>query len=138
MATATVDRLAEFTRQLDQLAPSRTLPALAAAAEKSSALWAGVVDQLQSLRHLERDWDGMGAEAPTAEVVDFTMWLTVTLQQHQPGFVPCRAVAGPNATVVVEWQGEGYRYEVEIVAPFHVETLLLIEGQPPKHRVLKI
>ncbi len=48
--------------------------------------WKKCFDSLLEIRELEDDWDGQGTQAPTPEVVDSAMILSVMLRQR--GILP--------------------------------------------------
>ncbi len=78
--------------------------------------WSDRIDDLLRVRNLADDWDGDGAVAPEAAVVDGA----ITLAQYLAalGTPPAdRVHAGVNGTVYFEWHGvEGYR-EIEVTHP---------------------
>jgi hypothetical protein len=140
MATAILEKLTAFTKGIDQLAPPTFLKETsthAGPANGNGNPWEGVIDQLFALRQLEPDWDGMGAEPPTPSAIEFAFWLMLTFR-YDADLVPSRVVAGPNGTVVLEWQSPAYRLEVEVREPFHVECLFLRQGQEPRWHVIKV
>lgn len=82
--------------------------------------WTDVIDQLLSLRVLEDDWDGQGAEAPEPSVVDSA--LKLALRFRSTGMSPAdRIVAGVNGTVFFEWFAPSQYLEIEVLAPGQVE-----------------
>src|SRR5438132_11351375 len=67
--------------------------------------WDEVVDDLLAMRALQDDWDGMGAEAPSSQLVESALRFAQTLRRQ--GYpCPSRVGAGPNGTVLFEWQLE--------------------------------
>jgi hypothetical protein len=86
-----------------------------------------VAEKLESLRGLEEDWDGQGAVAPPAGVVDFALDLARRFQEEgkpHPDF----AIAGVNGTVVFEWHlAEGF-LQVEVTDPDRAERSWLKKG----------
>jgi hypothetical protein len=74
-------------------------------------LWPKRLDELMTIRTLTDDWDGLGAKAPSTELVDSAIILA-------DGFLragieaPSRVVAGVNGTVILEWQRDGVYTEI--------------------------
>lgn len=94
--------------------------------------WDQIVDDLLGMRALQNDWDGMGAEAPSSELVESSLRFAQTLRCK--GFpCPSRVGAGPNGTVLFEWQLEPMYLEAEITQPGLAEWMQIVPGQPPRH-----
>lgn len=86
---------------------------------------AELIHELEYIRSLQNNWDGEGAEAPKAALVDSAIDLLVFLQSQQMLPPPVRIAASPNGNIILEWQSENNVYlEAEIVEPFHVEWML--------------
>lgn len=96
--------------------------------------WSQIVAELSRIRQLRHDWDGMGAEAPPAELVESAMAFTQFLRQ-QGMRLPSRVAAGPNGTVLFEWQEGEIYLEAEITKPHYAEWMLLSPGQSARHWV---
>lgn len=89
--------------------------------------WSSIIDELLSIRFLEYDWDGEGAEAPDHALVDWAIALAQRLQGEgiEP---PGRVHASVNATVYFEWYTPyGYR-EIEVVSPTEAEWRIVADG----------
>ena len=85
--------------------------------------WGDVTDQLLDLEQLEDDWDGMGATAPTKELVQ-SCGKFVRLARKQPNLgPPVFVVATPDGHVSFEWQSPSGRLEAEIT-PEAVEWVI--------------
>jgi hypothetical protein len=98
--------------------------------------WSQRMAELLDLRTLEDDWDGQGAKAPSAALMDSAIQLAGILRQQGMN-APCRIVPGVNGTVIFEWQqGDIYR-EMELTTPDRAEMLEMTPGQPPKHWIVR-
>lgn len=76
--------------------------------------WGDVTDQLLDLEQLEDDWDGMGALAPSKELVrSCGKFVRLARDQSKLG-TPVFVVATPDGHVSFEWQGLSLRLEAEI------------------------
>lgn len=99
--------------------------------------WSERFDELSDIRCLEDDWDGMGAEAPSAELVGSAIELAKRLRRGRDNDPPSRIVAGPAGTVLFEWQSSGCYQEIEIVEPYQGEWMGERSGCPNDHAVLR-
>lgn len=83
---------------------------------ESACSWDRVIDDLLSLRQLQDDWDGQGAEAPDPAVVDSALKLALNFRAS--AMHPAdRVVAGVNGTVFFEWFAPTQYLEIEVLAP---------------------
>jgi hypothetical protein len=80
----------------------------------SQELWADIRNRLHCIRGLEADWDGDGAIAPDAGLVDAAEKLTRVLQTAPGLSAPNRVTAMPNGSISFEWELAGGKVEVEI------------------------
>jgi hypothetical protein len=85
---------------------------LLAERDERSAAWDRRIGELLALRDLADDWDGQGALAPGAGVVDAAVVLASRLRGAWPA--PDFAVAGVNGTVILEWHGTDTFTELEV------------------------
>jgi hypothetical protein len=97
--------------------------------------WDQITDQLLRIRALQNDWDGMGAEAPSHELVDSSLRLAQSLRGGGQ-MCPSRVGAGPNGTILFEWQLGQLYVEAEITEPFVAEWMILESGQSARNWVL--
>ena len=101
-----------------------------------TGLWDKVMRELEAMRELEDDWDGLGARGPTAEIIDSAIGLAHLLHGRSMD-APTRVVPGPEGTVILEWQDpDGSYSEVEVVRPFYAEVMAIEPGKPARHWVL--
>jgi hypothetical protein len=98
--------------------------------------WEPAVQKIVGFQHLGDDWDGLGAKAPTHDLLASAIGLAYLLLEK--GLNPPHAVtAGINGTVLLEWQdADGTYTEVEIVRPMHAEVMVLERGKPAQHWTL--
>ena len=74
--------------------------------------------QLQAMRHLGENWDGYGAAAPQAHLIDlgreFVGFLEALLNARSPD--PCILNVTPTRTggILIEWADAATQHEVEI------------------------
>jgi hypothetical protein len=98
-------------------------------AQAPSAGWDETFSRLRYLRGLAEDWDGQGATAPPASVLDRAEALAQTLRQHG-AVAPSWATAGPDGEIVFNWQSPGVYLEAEVSGPGLVEWML-VRGENP-------
>ncbi len=97
--------------------------------------WKQIIDQLLCIRQLEEDWDGQGAAAPAAAVVDRALEWVGQMRRHPRAIPPSQAVAGVQGEVYLEWQSGAFYLVAEIPSPTRVEWMLVLEGQTNQHWV---
>lgn len=115
---------------------TRSLPHTAIVSSRESfleGLWAQWFENLLSIRSLQDDWDGDGADAPTPEVVDAASRFLNAIRRSKQFPVPNRIVPSPNGTVVIEWQLPNIYIEAEITAADTIEWMVQEGGHEPKH-----
>ena len=71
-----------------------------------------LVARVQSFRNLGADWDGYGAEAPSAEIVDLA-FDAITAFDHR-GCLPTRVMPGVANDIAMLWERDGFRSLLEI------------------------
>jgi hypothetical protein len=98
--------------------------------------WEPTVQEIVEFQHLGDDWDGLGAKAPSRELVESAVGLAyLFFEQGVPP--PSRVVPGLDGAVLFEWQDpDGTYTDVEIVRPFFAEVMLIEPGKPAKHWTL--
>jgi hypothetical protein len=97
--------------------------------------WAEIIRKIEAIRLLEDDWDGAGACQPDAKTIDSC----IALANHfaDAGFPPASCVSPTvEGGVVIQWQGDFSRFEIEANKPFRFECMLSVRGQKPKHWVI--
>jgi hypothetical protein len=95
--------------------------------------WEPALLQIIEFQHLENDWDGFGAEAPSRELLESAIGLAYCYLE-QGVDPPQRVAPGVCGSVIFEWQGpDGTYAEVEIDRPLHAEIMVIEPGQSAKH-----
>lgn len=98
--------------------------------------WEERIQELETFRSYQHDWDGQGAEAPSSELMDSAVNLAQQLVQKGIDAPSC-VVPGVNGTVVFEWQGENGSYlEIEVVAANRADGCLIVPGRQTEHWTL--
>ena len=95
--------------------------------------WSQRTDDLLSIRRLKDDWDGLGARAPDAQLVDSAIDLLKLLMYQDQLPPPHRIVATPTGTLLLEWQMGPIYLESEITSPYHAEWMLEHPGGRTEH-----
>ena len=99
---------------------------------KPAGSWQQSLQSLQRLSALKDDWDGDGAAAPAAELVASAKKTMEQLRQHgMPA--PSRVTAGPDGTILIEWQEPGSYLEIEVMAAERAEWMMIRPGIPTQH-----
>jgi hypothetical protein len=101
--------------------------------DSDSMQWQKILQEIDGFRKLGDDWDGLGASAPSDELLDSAIGLA-RLYWGRGMVPPVRVLPGTAGTVVFEWQDDVGDYgEVEIDRPFHAEVMLARRGKPTTH-----
>jgi hypothetical protein len=73
--------------------------------------------QLQAMRHLDENWDGYGAAAPKAHIIDLGLAFVTFLEGllRVRSSAPCVMNVAPTRTggILVEWADAATQHEVE-------------------------
>jgi hypothetical protein len=106
----------------------------APAAERHAAdAWYAAISTLLGFRELGDNWDGLGARAPSAELIASAVGLACLLEESTLP-PPTRVVPGLDRTVLLEWQeADGTYAEVEVVRPLYAEGMIVEPGKPAQH-----
>ena len=117
--------------------PQRTVDdaAIAQAQPAQDEGWRAAIDDLLKYRGYADDWDGGGAAAVPADLVDSAILLAQRLQRDGSPPPTC-TIPGVNGTVAFEWVIPGGRVEIEVVEPFLAEVTEALPGQPVRRWVL--
>jgi hypothetical protein len=94
--------------------------------------WDQTTGDLLRMLTLSNDWNGLGAEAPSREIVESSIRFAQGLRQTGC-LSPSRVGAGPNGTILFEWQLEDVYVEAEITKPFLAEWMILEPGLSPRN-----
>jgi hypothetical protein len=103
---------------------------------KLAGPWEPAVQRIVGFRHLQVDWDGLGAKAPPRELLESAIGLAYTFLEN--GVAPADSVVATVAgAVAFEWQfRDGTFAEVEIDRPLHAELMVIEPGRPANHWTL--
>ena len=109
----------------------------AASASLSEAHWDEIMADLSAIGNRLDNWDGEGAKAPSPALWESAVELGKTLRSlgQDP---PSSVYAGPNGTVLFDWQNDFDYFDIEVVEPFRARWMRVIPGQQAKHGALQI
>jgi hypothetical protein len=94
--------------------------------------WEPAVQKIVEFQHLGDDWDGLGAVAPSRELLESAIGLAYLLSEKGVD-PPHSVVAGLDGSVNLEWQDtDGSITEVEIDRPLHAEVMVVEPGKAPR------
>jgi len=95
--------------------------------------WEKTIDEIAAMQHLGDNWDGLGAPAPSRELLESAVGLACLLQEAGTE-VPSAVMQGLDGSVNFVWHGaDGSYYELEIDRPLHADVVLLEPGKEPRH-----
>src|SRR5437588_12870474 len=78
---------------------------------------ATLIEQLEAMRHLPENWDGYGAAAPQADLIDlakeFTELIDAMLRKSSE---PCVLHVSPTRVggILIDWEDRAMQHEVEL------------------------
>src|SRR5262249_55758858 len=129
------DRFNVATLHVNRLAQTGAEGSIAIEAsgwDRSADQWNRIFTQLEDIRTLEHDWDGLGAQAPFGPLIESSVELARILRAlgHGP---PSSVAAGPDGTILFNWQDERGYLDAEVTKPYVVEWMQVVPGQPAKH-----
>ena len=96
--------------------------------------WNRILSELDNIRNLQDDWDGLGAKAPSAPLVESAVEMARILRAVGSA-PPTSVVTGPDGTVLFNWQDELVYLDAEVTRPYFVEWMQVIPGQLARHWV---
>ncbi|MBI3461934.1 MAG: hypothetical protein HY000_02600 [Planctomycetes bacterium] len=95
--------------------------------------WRSAIDQIAAMQNLGDDWDGLGATAPSREVLECAIGLAHLFQQRNVEPPSC-VVPSTAGTVVLIWHFKDGSYsDVEIDRPFHADVTWIEPGKPAEY-----
>jgi hypothetical protein len=111
------------------------MPAVARRVQKTmedAGPWESTIQKILEFQNLRDDWDGLGAVAPSAELLQSAIRLAYLFHEKQIDPPHC-VIPGLDGSVNFEWQApDGTIAEVEIDRPLHAEVMLMEPGKPAR------
>jgi hypothetical protein len=95
--------------------------------------WDKAIRIMHTMLSLSDDWDGMGAIAPSRDIVFSALELGSAHRASRDFPAPTRVTATPSGTIGLEWQQPSVYTEVEIVASREFDWMQIKDGEPAKH-----
>jgi hypothetical protein len=94
--------------------------------------WEPTVQKIVQFQHLGDNWDGLGAVAPSRELLESAIGLAYLFSERGVN-PPHSVVPGLDGSVNFEWQDDdGMIAEVEIDRPLHAQVMLVEPGKAPR------
>ncbi|HTU89622.1 MAG TPA: hypothetical protein VMF69_05955 [Gemmataceae bacterium] len=131
-----------WLREVGQRNGAFTVPARLDAALESqrdvpdAGPWEPAVMKLVEFEHLGDNWDGLGARAPSSEMLASAIGLAYCFLEQAVDPPDC-VVPGLEGSVMFEWHDpDGTYTEVEIVRPLYAEVMVIEPGKPARHWTL--
>ncbi len=79
---------------------------------------ATLIEQLGAMRRLEENWDGYGAAAPRADVIDLAQEFTCLIDAmlRKSGTIPAALHVSPTRVggVLIDWEDDARQHEIEL------------------------
>ena len=98
--------------------------------------WEPAVLKLVEFQHLGDNWDGLGALAPSRELLESAIGLAYRFLDNGVDPPDC-VVAGLEGSIMFEWHDpDGTYTEVEVVRPLYAEVMMIESGKPARHWTL--
>lgn len=92
-----------------------------------SRRWGEQIHGLLAIHDLEEDWDGQGAEAPPASLIDGAVRLARRLRDRHVA-PPGRIIPGVAGTVFFEWSDLSGYAEIEVISECEAEVRVVPAG----------
>jgi len=118
--------------------PFNEMGLLGSSSRVAMASWKDCIEMLHSFRALEDDWDGGGALAPEASLLDGAINLAHSLRQNQ--IIPVdRVHVSADGTVIFEWFGNGRAYlEIEVIGRHQAEKREILQDSSVTEELIRI
>jgi hypothetical protein len=107
-------------------------PTITPEAERVSR-WDRIIRKMHAMFLLGDDWDGMGAKAPSRDIVFAALELACGLREVYDYPAPTRVAPTPAGTIGLEWQEPSIYTEAEIVASGRSEWMQIKDEEQPVH-----
>ena len=130
--------LQSFLARADMLfhgAGAKTNGSLTNSSSVTQSHWSSIRKVIESFRELEEDWDGLGAKAPSEEIIRSAEFLVQSLR-HGGLPAPSRVVPGLEGAVIFEWQDQSTYLEIEVSKPNCAEVMIVVGDGPAEHRTM--
>ena len=98
----------------------------------ASDQWCEMLSDLVGMRNLQNDWDGLGAVAPSPDLLESSIEWARHLQWRGQS-APSSVFAGPNGTILFNWQDENGYLDAELTEPHHIQWMQIIPGRAAQH-----
>jgi len=86
--------------------------------------WIDRENDLKAIRSYRDDWDGMGASAPSPQLVDAAIRILKKIQYDGSLSAPSAVSGTPLGCITLEWRFSDGRYlEAELIDPQHIEWM---------------
>lgn len=95
--------------------------------------WLSILSKLLRFKVVEPDWDREGAAPPSEELVDSLLRYLLSMRS-QNTLAPDRILLTNDGSIIVEWQGADYIYEIETSAPGFGELMYATDEGEPEFR----
>jgi hypothetical protein len=138
--TATLAEKSEFATvrvaRLSQTGGERGIALEGGGWDRQADEWDRIFRELENIRILQEDWDGLGAKAPSAPLLESAVGLARFLSARR-NEAPSSVAAGPDGTILFNWQNEAGYLDAEVTKPYLVEWMLAPPGQRARHWVTR-
>jgi hypothetical protein len=92
--------------------------------------WEAIRRRLSELFQLRDNWDGAGAIAPSAAIIQSVADLLES--HHRTWSPPSRVVPTADGTIAIEWQDQGLHASLEVTTAYQGDWLIERHGYAPE------
>lgn len=108
--------------------PNLATTAVAISPTINTTIWSKRELELRAIGNFGENWDGFGAEAPTAEVVRRADCFLGLLRTSVPDNPPMRVLVSPDSAIAFEWSDGNNLVQAEITDSDEVEWMFATPG----------